>query len=277
MTSDRLERHLVVTQENVRALDLLAEESGLSRQRLKMAMTAGAVWISRGGKTRRLRRATGQLNSGDELHLYYDQEIVTAEVPEPGLVADEQAYTVWDKPYGLYSQGSKWGDRSTVARWAEQHLLPQRPAFIVHRLDRAAQGLILVAHSKKAVVSLTALFQQRALEKIYRVIVCGKYSEHEQTLTAELDGKHSVSHAKILDYSPDLNRSLLEVRIDTGRKHQIRRHLSGAGFPVVGDRLYGNDGGLEDLQLRATQLSFTCPLSGLPRDYHLPPARLLGL
>ncbi len=52
-------------------------------------------------------------------------------------------------PYGMLSQGSKWSDHCTIARFAQQHLTPERPVFIVHRLDRAATGLILIAHSKK--------------------------------------------------------------------------------------------------------------------------------
>ncbi|NOR36869.1 MAG: RNA pseudouridine synthase, partial [Woeseiaceae bacterium] len=124
-------------------------------------MTHGAVWVTRGSNTQRLRRAKRALRVDDEIHLYYNAEIL-AEVPaEPTLVADVDGYSVWNKPYGLRSQGSKWGDHCTVARWAERNLQPERPAFTVHRLDRAANGLILVAHSKKIAAALSELFRER--------------------------------------------------------------------------------------------------------------------
>jgi len=145
---DHIESHVTVDSPDDSPIDLLQQASGLSRQRIKFAMTQGAVWVTRGRNTQRLRRAKRALREGDELHLYYDATIL-AEIPaEPALLADVGGYSVWRKPYGLRSQGSKWGDHCTVVRWAERHLQPERPAFTVHRLDRAANGLMLVAHSK---------------------------------------------------------------------------------------------------------------------------------
>ena len=72
----------------------------------------------------------------------------------------------------------------------------------------------------------------------------------------------------MLEYSAELDRTLVEVKIETGRKHQIRKHLLGAGFPIVGDRLYGSADGL-DLQLASTSLSFCCPMSGEQKAYSL--------
>ncbi|MEC8427961.1 MAG: RNA pseudouridine synthase, partial [Pseudomonadota bacterium] len=74
------------------------------------------------------------------------------------------------------------------------------------------------------------------------------------------------------------DRSLLDVQLLTGRKHQIRQHLSGIGFPIVGDRLYGNgeaDG--VDLQLQSVNLSFRCPISGSDKSYRVPDSKLLRL
>ena len=68
--------------------------------------------------------------------------------------------SIWYKPYGIYCQGSKWGDHHTIHRMAEQQL--QRPCFIVHRLDRATTGLVIVAHKKKIAAALAALFAQTA-------------------------------------------------------------------------------------------------------------------
>jgi tRNA pseudouridine32 synthase/23S rRNA pseudouridine746 synthase len=252
-------------------VDVLQQASGLSKGQIKSAMTKGAVWLTRGRKTQRLRRAKRKLRTGDEIHLYYDADVL-AEVPaEPTLIADVGAYSVWYKPYGLRSQGSKWGDHCTIARWAEQHLRPERPAFVVHRLDRAANGLILVAHAKGTAAALSEIFKRRKVEKRYQAWVAGDFPKQPGPLRVEepIDGKTAVSEFSFVQGRD--GQSLLDVRIATGRKHQIRRHLAGLGFPVIGDRLYGSgeqDG--VDLQLTAYLLAFRCPVSDKKVEYRLP-------
>jgi tRNA pseudouridine32 synthase/23S rRNA pseudouridine746 synthase len=149
-------------------------------------------------------------------------------------------------------------------------LQPQRNAFIVHRLDRAASGLILLAHGKQAARHLSALFQQRLVEKRYQVQVHGQYPEQLVSIDQKLDGRTAVSHVQRLEYDAHKDQSQLEVSIETGRKHQIRRHLAGAGFPVVGDRLYGQKKVTDDLRLQAVYLAFMAEPGGEKREYHLP-------
>ena len=239
-SEDRIEAHLTITSADDSPLDLLQQATGLSKQRLKTAMTKGALWVSRGRNTQRLRRATRALREGDDVHLYYDAKILAEEPPEPILIADLGAYSVWNKPFGLRSQGSKWGDHCTVTRWAEGHLEPQRPAFTVHRLDRAANGLILIAHTKTTAAALSALFRDRQVKKCYQALVSGDFSAQPNPTRIEqaLDGKDAVSEFSLQQLSADGQRSLLDVRIETGRKHQIRRHLAAIGHPIIGDRLY---------------------------------------
>ncbi len=267
----RIESHVSVESSAHTAVVLLQEASGLSRQRIKFAMTQGAVWLTRGRNTQRLRRATRTLRIGDELHLYYDEDILSEKPPEPELVADVGEYSVWNKPCGLRAQGSKWGDHCTVVRWAERHLQPQRPAFTVHRLDRAANGLILVAHTKAMTAALSTLFRTREIEKRYQAWVVGDCSGFPCPLLVEepIDGKEAVSEITHRELSADGARSVLDIRIETGRKHQVRRHLADLGHPIVGDRLYGEDHG-SDLQLRAYWLAFRCPVSGERVEYALP-------
>ena len=268
----KIESHVKVPSVGGNAVDLLQHASGLPKQRIKFAMIQGAVWLTRGRHTQRLRRAKRALLEGDELHLYYDEDILAVVPPEPALVADVGGYSVWDKPYGLRSQGSKWGDHCTVVRWAERHLRPERPAFTVHRLDRAASGLILVAHTKTTAAALSAIFRSRKVEKRYRVTVHGDFSGQSDPLRvdAPIDGKEAISEFSSVEFDADNDQSLLDARIETGRKHQVRRHLADLGFPVVGDRLYGSgeaDG--VDLQLTAWLLAFRCPVSGEKVEYRL--------
>lgn len=273
-STDHMELHVRIESADENALDLLQRASALSKQRIKLAMTQGAVWFTRGRHTQRLRRAKRVLRAGDEVHLYYDANVLAEVPPEPTLIADVGKYSVWNKPYGLRSQGSKWGDHCTVVRWAERHLHPERPGFTVHRLDRAANGLIIVAHTKKMAAALSELFRKREVEKSYRALVAGDFSQHANPLrvTQPIDGKEAISEFSMLELCKHGEQSLLDVRIETGRKHQIRRHLAELGHAVVGDRLYGTgEEDSVDLQLTAYRLAFDCPVSNERVEYWLRP------
>lgn len=254
----------------------------LSKNEIKQAISKGALWLTRGKHTQRLRRVKKAPKANDELHFYYNEKVLNSTVSEATLIADHLDYSVWYKPYGMLSQGSKWSDHCTVARYAQQNLPTERPAFIVHRLDRAATGLILIAHSKKAASALSALFEKHDLEKHYNIIVHGNHSVRCQpdVINTEIDGKKARSTFTCLHYDERQDYSLVDVKIDSGRKHQIRKHAASIGLPVVGDRLHGiwqnqavidsSDNLDVNLQLCAVSLAFTCPLSGQARLFKLP-------
>ncbi len=270
----RFQIEIEIEQKNCVAVDILSQQSGLSKQQVKQVMQKGAVWWQSGKRIQRLRRAKKRLAIGDRLYVHYDEKVLAAHPPEPRLVADEGLYSIWDKPSGMLSQGSKWGDHCTITRWAEQHLHPQRNSFIVHRLDRAASGLIIVAHEKKAARALSQLFQQREVEKCYQIWVHGQFdmtatSEQPVCVKADIDGRHAVSYFHTIHYDRTQDRTLLGVSIETGRKHQIRRHVAALGFPVVGDRLYGGKRDESDLQLRAVFLQFHCPFTRREKTFHI--------
>jgi len=94
------------------------------------------------------------------------------------LVEDCGDYSIWNKPSGMLSQGSKWGDHCTIYRWVEKNLQPERAAFVVHRLDRAATGLILLAHKKSVASQFSRLFEKREIYKRYLVKVKGDFSKN---------------------------------------------------------------------------------------------------
>jgi tRNA pseudouridine32 synthase/23S rRNA pseudouridine746 synthase len=276
--SKLIERHITIDQPDCKAVEWLADASDLTRSALKTTMQKGAVWLTRDGGTQRLRRASRILKPGDQLHLYFDPEILGQEPPAAALIADEGDYSVWFKPGGMLCQGSKFGDHCTIYRWAVTHLQPERPAFIIHRLDRAAQGLVLLGHKKHTTSALAALFERRQIDKRYQVWVRGCLEANNRLIDTPVEGDKSArSRISTLSIDQGAERTLLEVRIETGRKHQIRRHLAGIGFPVLGDRLYGC--GVEDgcdLQLQACYLSFFCPVAGKLRTYRLADDLLLA-
>lgn len=268
MTSTRKEYRIDVSTDG-NPVELLAVETGFSKQKIKQYMQKGAVWLTDNKGTHRLRRKSKILRTGSILYLYYDPTVLNEVVDDAILIADDGDYSVWYKPRGMLSQGSKWGDHCAINRWVEQHLEPQRPAFTVHRLDRFASGLILIAHKKKTATLLSDLFQNREINKQYKVIVYGEFPNETVTYQNDIDGKRAVSHVSLLEFNKENNTSLVQVDIETGRKHQIRIHLSEAGFPVVGDRLYGRGDEEADLQLTAYKLSFISPIDGKEKNYIL--------
>ncbi len=270
------EIHLDIIQNDRTAIDLLAEQTLFSRQKIKQIMQKGAVWLTQNKTTKRIRRAKRNLNMGQSLHLYYNEKVLSQTPPEAQLIADENDYSVWFKPAGMLSQGSKYGDHCVLYRWAETHLQPQRNAFIVHRLDKATSGLMLIAHSKTAAAVLSAMFKERKIDKYYKALVHNTLqpiSKLPIIIDQPLDGKQArtkILHSHEIRDKNNKAYSLLDMQILTGRKHQIRQHLSNINHPIVGDRLYGI--GTEDgfkLGLTAYKIEFFSPFEQQNKHYEL--------
>src|SRR5208282_5140229 len=142
----------------VTASDFLCEKTGLSKVKVKDAMNKGALSVrKKNGALRRLRRATALLTSHDSIEFYYDEELLSIIPPEARCVSDQGRYSVWYKPSGLLSQGTKYGDHCSLVRYAELFFGPSRESFLVHRLDREVSGLVLLAHTRDAAARFSEL------------------------------------------------------------------------------------------------------------------------
>ncbi|MDH3393148.1 MAG: RluA family pseudouridine synthase [Desulfobulbaceae bacterium] len=231
-------------------------------------MRKGAVFLSRKKKgKKRLRRATTELRPGDLLEFNYDEKVLAGTPPVAECLHDEKHYSVWFKPAGLLAQGTNLGDHCSLPRQAELHFQPPRQIFPVHRLDREASGLMLLAHSKEAAAKLSLLFQENLIDKRYQLLVIGK-PEPEGVIDLALDGKKASTSYRLLAHDPTTDTATVEATIATGRLHQIRRHFTLIGHPVLGDPRYGEGNkNRSGLKLVACRLSFKCPLSGQQKNY----------
>jgi 23S rRNA pseudouridine1911/1915/1917 synthase len=217
-------------------------------------------------------------------------EEVSFESPEPeaGLQAEElpiriayedEHLLVVDKPAGIVVHPAPGHPTGTLVHGLLGRLgggeAPERPG-IVHRLDRDTSGLLVVARTEEAYRGLRNLVRRRELERRYKVLVRGRpqswrgrieapigRDRHEPTrMSLDTDTpRDAVTHFEVERL---LNgHALLDVRLETGRTHQIRVHLAAIGLPVVGDRVYGvRDPELERQFLHAWRLAFPHPLSG---------------
>lgn len=270
----KFEKHImpeIKQDEKKTIIDCLSENTELNKRQLKLALKNGCVWLQSAHGIARSRRAKKVLKLGDQVHIYYDEEIQLKKSPLAVLIADEGDYSIWNKSSGMYSQGSKWGDHCTIYRWAEQSLLPQRPAFVVHRLDRAASGLIILAHKKTIAAKFSNMFEKHEIYKKYKVTVEGVMNDYvlPYTINLDVDNKRAESEIIKLIIDEECNTTEVEIVIKTGRKHQIRKHLSELGYPITGDRLYGAKNLDLDLQLCSSVLKFKCPVSGEFKHYVL--------
>jgi 23S rRNA pseudouridine1911/1915/1917 synthase len=218
--------------------------------------------------------------------------------PEPveGLrviYADDDIVVV-DKPVGVAAHASPgWtGPTVTAGLAALGHRIATSGAAerqgVVHRLDVGTTGLMVVAKSETAYSRLKNAFREREVEKIYHAVVQGHLDPLRGTVDAPIDrhpshpykwavmvgGRDSVTHYDTLEAFP--RASLVEVRLETGRTHQIRVHLSSLRHPCVGDLTYGADPtlsarlGLDRQWLHARALGFTHPGTGEPVRFDSP-------
>ena len=148
---------------------------------------------------------------------------------------------------------------------------------IVHRLDKDTSGVIIVAKNDKAHINLSGQIKNHEVEKTYIALVRGFVKENEASINMPIGrstkdrkkmavtktGKNAITHFKVLERFA--NYTLLQVKIETGRTHQIRVHLSQIGYPIVGDAVYSNGKnpwGVEGQCLHAKSIRFKHPTTG---------------
>lgn len=261
MMKDRFVFRETVTQESP-LVSYLSERTSLSKTQIKRLLNSGAVWIRRknmGKKLQRIRRAQATVYPGDYIELYFSRTILSEKPLTPQFISDEKEFTVWNKPPNMLTQGTKFGDHTSLVRFAEKQL--RKPVYLVHRLDRETSGLVLLAHTPSIAAEISQLFRAHSILKVYLCRVQGDFRKTHPpagTIDLPLDGKRAVTHYEASEYDASSDTTLITITPQTGRYHQIRRHLALSGFPIIGDQRYGGKPA-EILALTAVHLRFQLP------------------
>lgn len=239
----------------------LAAKLSLSRRRAKDLLDRRNVFVN----DRRVWMARHTLKTGDSVAAFLDAAAPAEAAPAPAplrILFEDGRYLVADKPPGLLSNGTD----SLESRLRGQ---TGRPALrAVHRLDRDTSGCILFAETDDLFSSMVEQFRAGRIGKIYHALVAGTIAV-DTVIEKPLDNLKAVTRLHVLDS----NRlaSHVQVKIETGRTHQIRKHLAMIRHPVLGDREYGTSGpqneayqGIARHMLHAARLEFPDPETGTP-------------
>ena len=284
--------------------------SGRTRAQVAKLIAAGGVRLSDVMVTAGSRRVqAGDLLETD-LQLLAEAARTVARPARAGEVAfrvvyDDPDVIVVDKPPGLVvhpdaAHGSGTLVAGLLASFPELARLPElgcgeadRPG-IVHRLDKDTSGLLVVARSAEGYRSLTAQLAARTVRRAYLALACGALEaeagvvdapigrslRHPTRMAVAVGGRAARTHYRVLNrFSLPLEATYLEMRLETGRTHQIRVHLAAIGHPVVGDLRYRGDrrrSGADRTFLHAAGLAFVHPTSGEEVSFASPLPEDLG-
>jgi len=268
----------------------LARMFGLSRTKAADLVAEGKVSID-GASPAKSDRVPAGAWLEVEIPSAAPVQVVPEQVEGLTIVHDDEHIVVVDKPVGVAAHPSPgWSGPTVVGHLAGAGFTVATSGAaerqgVVHRLDVGTSGLMVVAKSELAYSRLKRAFKERRVDKIYHALVQGHPDPLRGTIDAPIgrhpkldykfavvaDGRPSVTHYETLE--AHRFASLLEIRLETGRTHQIRVHLSAIKHPCVGDLTYGADpvlaqrAGLQRQWLHAVRLGFEHPDSGRWVEY----------
>ncbi len=213
-------------EEGLPLVDVLADRLRCSKKQARALLDARQVFVN----SKRVWMAK---------HTLKFKDVIETVRPEPKshkieILKRAGDLIIVNKPSGIVTNGST---RSLEMRL--QHELDNPQICAVHRLDRDTSGCVLFAANAAAKEKMIPLFKEERIVKIYRAIAIGRVSDQLKTIMRDIDGESATTLVNVLDCNRDA--SYLELRIHTGRTHQIRKHLAAVRHPVLGDKEYAGE------------------------------------
>lgn len=284
-----MEKYIVEAEEQGKRLDMYisSKDEELTRTSAQRLIEQGDILVNN-----KKVKVAYKVSEGDiiavEKQMPKEIEIKAQNIPVDIVYEDDDIIVV-NKPKGMVVHPANGNPDGTLVNAIMSMCKDSlsgiggelRPG-IVHRIDKDTSGLLIVAKNDKAHIEMSNQIKNHEVKKIYITLVRGNVGEDEATIdmpigrstkdrkkmAVEKNGKEAVTHFKVLKRYGKY--TLLEVKIDTGRTHQIRVHMAEIGHPVVGDMVYSNgknDFGVEGQMLHAKSLDFKHPITG--KQMHL--------
>jgi 23S rRNA pseudouridine1911/1915/1917 synthase len=266
---------------------LAAGIEGLSRGRARVLLDLGGVYVDGA----RVKIASRAVRAGQRIEAVLGGAFARATkqvgaaarhgdeaaLPRFGIVHEDDDVLVVDKPAGLLSAPTPESDRANLLAQLRRRAATRDSVFLVHRLDLPTSGLLVFARTAAANRALADAFARHDVRREYLAVVLGAPGSDTLDLDHPIGGRPARTHVTVVERIGAL-AAVVRCRLETGRTHQIRIHLHGAGHPVIGDPRFPTRAPLKPprLALHATLLGFRHPRSGAPCLFERPLPRDLA-
>ena len=231
--------------------------AGLSRRKARAVIDAGGVFVERA----RVKVASRPVRAGQAIEVNVGGALDRGPPPAPAIVHTDEHVIVADKPAGLVTAPTPESDRGDLL---DQLAGRYGEVYLVHRIDLPTSGLLVFARTREANRRLGDAFVAHDVDREYLAVALGALPA--QTIDRPIEGRRAVTHVEPIEALA--GATLVRLRIDTGRTHQIRIHLAGVGHPIAGDTQHGGEASRTfvprppRLALHAAVLGFTHPATG---------------
>ena len=284
-------KEIIVSQDGIRLDAYIAKkENNLSRSMIQKLIQSANILVNGS-----VQKESYKVKMNDiitiNIPLAKESELLKQNIPL-NIIYEDDDILVINKEKGMVVHPGNGNPDGTLVNAIMAHcgdslsgIGGEKRPGIVHRLDKDTSGLIIVAKNDKAHINLTNQIKNREVKKIYIALVRGIIAENEATINIPIsrdpkdrikmavnkNGKEAITHFKVLERYK--RYTLIELKIDTGRTHQIRVHMSHIGFPVVGDEVYSNgknEFGIKGQMLHAKSLDFLHPITNKKMHFEAP-------
>lgn len=259
--------------EKMNVKEFLEQQFSLSSRKIKQLLKEKKIWIN--GKAAYF---DNYVNAGDKLAVDLAETGKDSTVPEAlpiDIIFEDEYFLAVNKPAGMLVHPTPNHPGGTLANGVKHYLLSKEldvPIRLANRIDMDTSGVVVIAKSGEAHAALAAQFDQDSCEKYYLAVAQGHFRSSSGVINKPIgkdeenpirravrpDGQHSVTELLVLEQY--MEAALLQLKLITGRTHQIRVHLSSIGHPLLGDQLYG--GNMQQIKrqaLHAYELRFMHP------------------